>query len=93
MQGGQFLGSVSRAVDTFAQSRKAIKEAVDVIKREPKINTEDESGLKPDAVAGHIIFSSITFSYPTRPDTRVCANLSLELKPGTTLALAGPSGP
>ena len=79
-------------MDTFAQSRKAIKEAVDVIKREPKINTEDESGLKPDAVAGHIIFSSITFSYPTRPDTRVCANLSLELKPGTTLALAGPSG-
>ena len=43
-QAGQFLGSVSRAVDTFSQARKAVKEAVDVIGRKPAIDTEDEGG-------------------------------------------------
>lgn len=32
------------------------------------------------------------FSYPTRPDVSVCEDFSLDLKPGTTVALAGESG-
>jgi len=91
-QGGQFMGSVSTAIDTFAQARKAAKDAVDVIAREPKINTEDEGGLKPEKVEGHIVFDGVHFCYPTRPGIKVCENMCLDLKPGTTLALVGASG-
>ncbi|WZN59992.1 ABC transporter [Chloropicon roscoffensis] len=91
-QAGQFLGSVSRAVDTFSQARKAVKEAVDVIGRKPAIDTEDEGGLRPPSVEGHVVFDKVSFSYPTRPGVKVCEKLCLELRPGTTLALAGASG-
>mmetsp|Transcript_8848 Transcript_8848/g.26721 ORF Transcript_8848/g.26721 Transcript_8848/m.26721 type:complete len:1347 (-) Transcript_8848:785-4825(-) len=91
-QAGQFLGSVSRAVDTFSQARKAVKEAVDVIGRKPAIDTKDEGGLRPTSVEGHVVFDKVSFSYPTRPGVKVCEKLCLELRPGTTLALAGASG-
>ncbi|MAD20250.1 MAG: hypothetical protein CMJ52_08725, partial [Planctomycetaceae bacterium] len=93
-QGAQALGAVSRAFDQFSQARKAIKAAVDIVKRRPEINWEDESkGLKPDGgMRGHIRLEGVRFSYPSRPEMKVCENLSLDLPPGTTVALAGESG-
>ncbi|QDZ23213.1 ABC transporter [Chloropicon primus] len=91
-QSGQFAGSVSRAVETFVRARQAIRDAVDVIKRKPEINHEDETGLKPEKVEGHIVFDGVHFSYPTRPGIKVCENMCLDLEPGTTLALVGASG-
>ena len=41
---------------------------------------------------GHIRLEGVRFSYPSRPEMKVCENLSLDLPPGTTVALAGESG-
>lgn len=35
---------------------------------------------------------SVNFSYPARPEVLVLQDLSLDLKPGQTMALVGPSG-
>ena len=35
---------------------------------------------------------SVHFSYPSRPDVKVLQGLSVNVKPGQTLALVGPSG-
>ena len=35
---------------------------------------------------------NVQFSYPSRPDVSVLQGLSVDIKPGKTLALVGPSG-
>ena len=42
--------------------------------------------------SGAVSLDSVTFSYPTRPEVQVLKELSVDLKPGQTLALVGPSG-
>ena len=43
-------------------------------------------------VKGAISFKNVTFSYPSRADTVVLKNFSLEIKPGETVAFVGDSG-
>ncbi|KAJ3169077.1 Multidrug resistance protein 1 [Geranomyces variabilis] len=40
----------------------------------------------------HITFEDVWFAYPTRPTQAVLRGLSLDIKPGTTVALVGASG-
>lgn len=41
---------------------------------------------------GHIQFSNVYFSYPSRSDVPILTNLSFDVQPGQTIALVGPSG-
>jgi len=43
-----------------------------------------------DKVQGHVIFENVQFSYT--PDKPIIKNMSLEAKPGETVALVGPTG-
>lgn len=43
-------------------------------------------------VTGAITFKNVKFNYPTRPDVPILKDLSLDIKPGTTVAFVGPSG-
>ncbi len=38
------------------------------------------------------MLKKVNFTYPSRPTVKVIQGLSLEVKPGKTLALVGPSG-
>nr|CAD7406897.1 unnamed protein product [Timema cristinae] len=44
------------------------------------------------AADGHVSYSDVQFSYPTRSGTRVLRSLNLEVRQGQTVALVGPSG-
>lgn len=41
---------------------------------------------------GAIRFENVDFHYPTRPDIPVFQNLTMDIKPGSHVAIAGPSG-
>lgn len=43
-----------------------------------------------DEVKGHIVFDKVDFSYETGP--KVLKNISLEVRPGETIGLVGPTG-
>jgi ATP-binding cassette subfamily B (MDR/TAP) protein 1 len=60
----------------------------------PEIDAESPEGLKPDTskVKGHVRLENIHFRYPTRPTVRVLRDLSLQVEPGTYIALVGASG-
>ena len=45
-----------------------------------------------DAVEGAVRFDDVTFHYPSRPATAALDGVSLDVKPGETVALVGPSG-
>jgi ATP-binding cassette subfamily B protein len=49
--------------------------------------------LPPRAANGAALaLADVTFSYPSRPDTAALSHLSLDIKPGETIAVVGPSG-
>ncbi|MBJ7310518.1 ABC transporter transmembrane domain-containing protein [Rugamonas sp. CCM 8940] len=49
--------------------------------------------LPPRAANGAALsLSDVSFSYPSRPDTAALGHLSLDIKPGETVAVVGPSG-
>ncbi|KAI9318133.1 putative ABC transporter protein [Dichotomocladium elegans] len=77
------------AVSTAAGAAYKIYATID---RVPEIDVDNTSGLKPKEVTGEIEFRNVKFSYPTRPDIPILKNLSIKIKPGTTVAFVGPSG-
>jgi len=46
----------------------------------------------PVRLSGAIRFDHVSFRYPSRPETLAMADVVLEVKPGETVALVGPSG-
>ena len=56
------------------------------------IDSSSPDGVKPKTVGGHIEFKDVSFRYPTRLEADVYNGLNLEIKPGTTVAICGPSG-
>lgn len=51
-----------------------------------------ESGLRPDRCLGVISLHRVEMYYPARPQRRVLHSVSLEVRPGSVVALVGPSG-
>jgi ATP-binding cassette, subfamily B (MDR/TAP), member 1 len=58
----------------------------------PTPDIASESGRKLDKVEGQIKLKNISFIYPSRPEVMTLKKLSLEIEPGTTVALVGSSG-
>ncbi len=46
----------------------------------------------PSEITGAITLSHVSFAYPTRPDTMVLNDVSLDIRPGQVVALVGSSG-
>ena len=74
----------------FARARGASQRVFELMDREPQV--DPGAGERLEQVAGRIEFDGVTFAYPVRPEVRVLDEVSIELKPGTVVALVGPSG-
>ncbi|CAG8835964.1 45511_t:CDS:2, partial [Gigaspora margarita] len=62
------------------------------IDRVPSINIDSDIGDKPENVMGHIQLKNINFVYPTRPNVKTLSDVSLDVEPGSIVALVGSSG-
>lgn len=49
-------------------------------------------GETPAGFVGRLQLHDVSFSYPSRPETRVLDRVSLTIEPGSVVALCGPSG-
>jgi len=56
------------------------------------IDSSSPDGLQPSTTEGKIEFKNVNFSYPTRSETTIFQDFSLEIEAGKTVALVGPSG-
>ncbi|KAJ3682761.1 hypothetical protein LUZ60_012988 [Juncus effusus] len=72
--------------------RKSLVSVFEIIDREPEIDPDDNSGLKPPNVYGSIELRNVDFSYPTRPNLTVLSNFNLKISGGSTVAVVGVSG-
>lgn len=81
-------------VPDISSAKGAGSDILKLLKSTPEIDAESTEGKSIDttAVKGHIRFENIHFRYPTRPGVRVLRDLSLDVQPGTYVAIVGASG-
>ncbi|PPQ83491.1 hypothetical protein CVT25_006981 [Psilocybe cyanescens] len=87
-------GNLFSFVPDVSSAKGAGSDIIKLLDMVPDIDAEADSGTVVDgkAIEGHIRFEDVHFRYPTRPGVRVLRGLSLDVKPGTYIALVGASG-
>ncbi|NPD67749.1 ATP-binding cassette domain-containing protein [Lichenicola cladoniae] len=84
-QMSELWGELQRAGGAADRLRELLAER-------PSITAPARPEQLPAKPEGRVSFQDITFRYPARPDTASLSSFSLEMAPGETVALVGPSG-
>ncbi|CAG8518254.1 28123_t:CDS:2, partial [Racocetra persica] len=79
-------------IQSLSLATGASSKIFETIDRVPPIDIASDTGDKPENVLGHIRFKDINFIYPTRPDVKILNDISLDVEPGSNVALVGSSG-
>ncbi|KAI0054749.1 P-loop containing nucleoside triphosphate hydrolase protein [Artomyces pyxidatus] len=90
--GATQAGNVFSFVPDMSSARGAASDIITLLDMRPEIDSESTEGGVPQDIQGHVRLENIHFRYPTRPGVRVLRDLSLDIKPGTYVALVGASG-
>ncbi|KAL3320764.1 hypothetical protein Ciccas_000554 [Cichlidogyrus casuarinus] len=89
--GSLSLGRALPGMRYFYEAKAAAYEIFQIIDQPTKIDRCDANG-RIKTIEGSIQFNSVSFRYPTRSDVPVMENFNLHVKPGSKVALIGPSG-
>ncbi|HVE84900.1 MAG TPA: ABC transporter transmembrane domain-containing protein [Myxococcales bacterium] len=84
------LGSLSDLWADFMKASGAAQRVFELLDRQPTIPSSGGDVLP--VVAGKVELEGVSFHYPTRPDVEVLARVSLDIRPGESVAIVGPSG-
>ncbi|KAI5665582.1 hypothetical protein M9H77_15435 [Catharanthus roseus] len=90
--GGLSLGSSLSNLKYFSEASAAGERIMEIIKRVPKIDTDNMNGEILNNVSGEVEFKHVEFAYPSRPETTIFKDFSLKVPAGRTVALVGGSG-
>ena len=88
-------GSVGALAEVYGELQRAAGAAerlVELLEVEPGIAVANPTTPLPAMGSVAISFRDVTFKYPSRPDLPALKNFSLDVAPGETIALVGPSG-
>lgn len=88
-------GTIGGLADVFARVQKfigATEDLFDIFNEVPEAVGEEVETAKSQVFNGQIRFENVSFSYPSRTDFKVLDNISLEVAPGSLVALVGHSG-
>lgn len=88
----QFLQPVRQLSEVYNSLQSALAGAervFEIIDTEPELQDEKDAEPLKD-VQGRVVFDNVRFSY--LPENEVIKGMSLEARPGHTLALVGPTG-
>ncbi|MBN2852808.1 MAG: ABC transporter ATP-binding protein [Clostridia bacterium] len=76
-------------IQQFESGMTGFARFYEILETNPEI-TDDEDAIDITDVKGNVIFDHVTFSYDNKE--HILKELSLEIRPGETVAIAGPSG-
>lgn len=86
------VGIISEVFGELQRAAGATERLIELLEEEPEIVAPDTPIRLPDPSQGRVGFEDVTFHYPSRPDLPALSQFTLEVKPGETVALVGPSG-
>ncbi|WP_369702761.1 ABC transporter ATP-binding protein [Clostridium moutaii] len=83
------LNSIASIFNTLQSAVAGAERVFDIL--DEKEELKDTAGAKIlENARGHIVFENVCFGY--REDVEILKNISFEIKPGTSVALVGPTG-
>ncbi|MDA1101180.1 MAG: ABC transporter transmembrane domain-containing protein [Proteobacteria bacterium] len=90
------LGSLSEVYGDMQRAAGAAERLMELLEVAPGITVAPRPTLLPamgaEGGGGAISFRDVTFRYPSRPDLPALRKFCLDVTPGETVALVGPSG-
>lgn len=86
------LGAALSNLKYFSEAMSAGERIMEVIKRVPKIDSDNMDGQILERVSGNVEFRNVEFAYPSRPESIIFKDFCLEIPAGKTVALVGGSG-
>lgn len=92
--GGACAGALFNFAPDMGKSAHAAYDLKQLFDRTPEIDSWNQLGAKVarEACEGHLRFEGVSFIYPSRPDTIVLRDLTLDIPAGKFVALVGSSG-
>lgn len=95
---GKVIAEAGSMTSDLAKGSAAVASVFEIIDRQSLIPDSSEgedgtcNGRKVEKITGRIEMRRVDFSYPSRPETLVLQQFTLEVKPGTSIGLVGQSG-
>src|SRR5690606_31980914 len=86
------VGVLSEFTGDMQRAAGASERLVELLSAQPEVTTPPSPLALPQPPRGAIAFDNVTFFYPSRPDHPALEAFTLDVEPGETLALVGPSG-
>ncbi|GAA5982821.1 hypothetical protein JCM11641_004636 [Rhodosporidiobolus odoratus] len=85
-----FSGSLMNYLPAMAKSLRAANDLLRLL--ELSSDTKESDGRMTFPIQGHVSFSDVTFSYPSRPDVPILKGLTFDIAPGECVGIVGASG-
>ncbi len=86
------LGALSEVWGELNQASGAAERLDELLNEQSDIQSPVSPIKLIEPAKGAIEFQSVSFAYPSRPNTPILDQLSFAIKPGETVAIVGPSG-
>ncbi|MEE9302141.1 MAG: ABC transporter transmembrane domain-containing protein [Alphaproteobacteria bacterium] len=86
------FGALSEVYGDLQRAAGATARVFDLLASAPQITTPAEPKPLPEPPEGRVSFEGVTFRYPTQSDRPALEDFALEVAPGETIAIVGPSG-
>jgi ATP-binding cassette subfamily B protein len=84
--------SVSELWGEIQRAAAAADRLLELLAIQPEVAAPATPALLPNPPQGRIALDRVTFAYPTRPGIAALDDVSLDVAPGETVAVVGPSG-
>jgi len=86
------VAALSEIWGELQRAAGATERLVELLRAEDKVQDPASPVALPRPVRGEIAFENVQFAYPARPDIPALNDFDLNVAPGETIALVGPSG-
>ncbi|WP_347267680.1 ABC transporter transmembrane domain-containing protein [Paracoccus sp. (in: a-proteobacteria)] len=86
------VGALSEIWGELQRAAGATERLTELLSAEDTLRDPAQPLPLPRPVRGAIGFQDVTFHYPSRPEMSALEDMTLDIRPGETVALVGPSG-